>query len=453
MNKTETLAASDTDTLSDGQTDSQIDIAAIEAYESKAYRYYVLAILTVVYAFNFIDRQLLVILQEPIKAELGFSDTQLGLLTGFAFVVFYVICGIPIARWADRANRRSIIAAALAAWSVMTALSGLAQNYTQMVLARIGVGIGEAGGSPPSHSIISDMFPPHKRATALAIYGSGVYLGILAGYVIGGWLSESLGWRTTFLVVGLPGVLLAILVRLTIKEPPRGFSQGVAAADGPPMSSIKEVLFVLWSRPTFRHLCVAAGAQGFVGYGLSNWMPSYYLRTFEISLPELGTWLGLVTGFAGIVGALLGGYLVDRLGERDLRWRLWLPAIALCLSLPVIFAALNSQNVYASLLLYGLPIALIAVYVGPVLATTHNLVGMRMRALSSAILFLIINMIGLGLGPLAVGFLSDQLAPHAGDGALRLAILTVVSVGTVWSCIHYVLAARTLSEDLSNAPD
>jgi len=429
------------------------DSAARKAYESDAYKWYVLAVLAVVYGFNFIDRQLLVILQEPIKAELALSDTQLGLLTGFAFVVFYVICGIPIARLADRGNRRSIIAIALSSWSIMTALTGMAQNYTQMVLARIGVGIGEAGGSPPSHSMISDMFAPNKRATALAVYASGVYLGILAGYLIGSWLSQYIGWRKTFLVVGLPGVLLAVLVRMTIKEPPRGFSQDTHISHASSMPTFMEVLHVLWSRSAFRHLCFAASAQGMVAYGIANWMPSYYLRNFDISLPELGTWLGLVNGLAGIVGVLLGGYFVDRLSAKDLRWMMWLPAISLAMALPFMFVVLNSQNIYFSLMLYSFPIALIAVYTGPVLAATHNLVGMRMRALSSAILFLIINLIGMGIGPLAVGFLSDQLMPIMGHASLGVAIQIVVSIAVVWGCIHYVMAARTLREDLANAPD
>ena len=449
MAEAETLDVRDADVAAASESDS----AARKAYESDAYKWYVLAVLAVVYGFNFIDRQLLVILQEPIKAELMLSDTQLGLLTGFAFVVFYVICGIPIARLADRGNRRTIIAIALSTWSIMTALTGMAQNYTQMVLTRIGVGIGEAGGSPPSHSMISDMFAPNKRATALAVYASGVYLGILAGYVIGGWLSQYIGWRKTFLVVGLPGVLLAVLVRMTIKEPPRGFSQDTPVRHAPSMPSFMEVLHVLWSRPAFRHLCFAASAQGMVGYGTGNWMPSYYLRNFDISLPELATWLGLVSGLAGIVGVLLGGYLVDRLSVKDLRWMMWLPGITLAMALPFTFVVLNTQNIYFSLLISSFPTALLAVYTGPVLATTHNLVGMRMRALSSAILFLIINLIGMGIGPLAVGFLSDMLMPVMGDASLRIAIQVMVIIGVVWGCTHYVMAARTLREDLANAPD
>ena len=235
-------------------------IGATNPYASQRVRFYTLGLLTVVYTFNFIDRQLLAILQESIKAELLLSDTQLGLLTGFAFAVFYVTAGIPIARWADNSNRRNIVALAVGTWSFMTAISGLVQNYTQLLLARIGVGVGEAGGSPPAHSMISDIFPPEKRASALAFYSTGVNIGILFGFLFGGWLTEIFSWRVAFFVVGLPGIAIALLVRFTLAEPLRGLSENRDATDAPP---VRDVLRLLWSRPAFRHISLGAALNAF----------------------------------------------------------------------------------------------------------------------------------------------------------------------------------------------
>lgn len=234
------------------------------------YRGYTLFILTAVYVFNFIDRQILVILQESIKQELGLSDTQLGLMSGFTFAIFYVSFGIPIARLADKGNRRNIIAVSLTIWSAMTTLSGMAQNFIQLLLARIGVGIGEAGGSPPAHSIISDLYPPKKRATALAIYSTGISIGILLGFLIGGWVNQYLGWRMTFLVVGVPGILLALILRFTLKEPPRGLSEkGTDAVSQ--QHSMKDVFRLLREKKSFRYIAVGAGFAAYVGYTVTSW--------------------------------------------------------------------------------------------------------------------------------------------------------------------------------------
>ena len=272
------------------------------------YRYYALAMLTFVYIFNFIDRQILVILQEDIKLELGLSDTQLGLLSGISFAIFYVTFGIPIARLADKSNRRNIVALAIGTWSFMTAVSGAAQNFFQLLLARIGVGIGEAGGSPPAHSMISDMFPAKERATALSIYSMGINFGVLIGFVLGGYVNDLLGWRWVFVVIGVPGILMALVVRFTLKEPPRGYSDNVKKVeDAPPMA---DVFKLLWSRRSFRHLSLAAGLHAFVGYGVGQWIGSFFIRTYELgSTGEIGFWLGIISGTAGAAGTFLGGYL------------------------------------------------------------------------------------------------------------------------------------------------
>ena len=281
------------------------------AYERPAYRWGVLALLTVVYSFNFIDRQLLVILQESIKTEMGLSDKQLGLLSGFSFAIFYVSFGIPIARLADQGTRRSIVAVALAVWSGMTALSGLAQNYMQLLLARIGVAVGEAGGSPPAHAIISDIFEGERRATALAIYSMGINIGVLLGFLLGGWINEFYGWRMAFIVVGLPGVALAVILRLVVAEPVRGLAEGKQFSDAAP-PPFKDTLALLWSRPSFRHLSIACGLHAFITYGAGNFLPSLFLRLHEISTGELGTWLALAS-VSGGAGTFLGGYLSDKL--------------------------------------------------------------------------------------------------------------------------------------------
>ncbi|HET6565913.1 MAG TPA: MFS transporter [Xanthomonadales bacterium] len=419
-------------------------------YAKASYRYYVLGILTLVYAFNFIDRQLLVILQEPIQAELGLSDTQLGLLTGFAFAVFYVVCGIPIARWADKGVRRSIIALALAVWSLMTAVSGLAQNYTHLLLARIGVGVGEAGGSPPAHSMISDIFDRKHRATALSIYSVGIYIGILAGFMLGGWITEFFGWRLAFFVVGLPGVALAILFRLSVSEPVRGWSEGRAhRVDAAP--PVAEVMRLLWSRRSFRHIAMAASLQALIIYGIGNWLPSYFLRTHDIGIGQLGTWMALTTGFGGGLGSFFGGWIADRLGARDPRWYLWAPALLVACTAPLLLVMLTTDALYPALLLVGPFNFAVAAYLGAVLAVSHNLVELRVRALTSAILFFMINLIGMGIGPVSVGALSDYLTASGAAAPLGSAMMVVGVTAAVWAVLHYLLATRHLREELEKA--
>ncbi len=422
----------------------------LNPYASRKKAYYALVILTIVYSFNFIDRQLLAILQEAIKADLGLSDSQLGLLTGFAFAAFYVIAGIPIARWADRANRRDIVAISLFLWSFMTAISGFVQNFTQLLLARIGVGVGEAGGSPPSHSIISDIFEPRERASAIGFYSMGVSIGILFGFLAGGWLNEFFGWRVAFVVVGAPGILLAIVLRMTVAEPVRGLNEQRQDSAAP--VPFKQVLALLWNRRSFRHMAFGAGLNAFAGYSTSNWTASFMIRSHDMSTGELGTWLSLTIGLGGAVGVFCGGLLADRLAARDQRWYMWLPALAGFICVPFMIAVYLAPGAYGALIMGIVPGILFNVYLGNTIATTHSLVGLRMRALSSAILFLIINTIGLGLGPWIIGMLSDYLSAGLGLESLRYAMLYVLPAIMFWSACHFFLAARSLREDLSAAP-
>jgi predicted MFS family arabinose efflux permease len=410
---------------------------------------YGLFMLTLVYAFNFVDRQILVILQEPIKNDMGLSDAQLGLLSGFSFAVVYILAGLPIAYWADRTNRRNIIAAALTVWSGMTALSGLAQNYSHLLLARIGVGIGEAGGSPPAHSMISDYYPPERRATAMAIYSTGVHIGILMGFIIGGFVSQAFGWRVAFMSVGIPGVLFALVFFLTVKEPVRGRWESVAEATYKP--SMRETIQLLSSYRSFWYLAAATGLTAFVGYGNGNFAPSYLMRNHGYSVAEVGVVLAIFGGGGGLIGTFFGGFLSDRLAVADKRWYLWLPAIAGTLAVPLGFPYLlldNTTVVIASMFLVTI---CINTYLGPCLAISHSLVPPAMRALTSAVLFLVLNLIGLGLGPLTVGLLSDFYAGYFGDNNLRYAMLTVSVMG-VPGIVLFFMAARHLPGDLAKKP-
>lgn len=413
---------------------------------SAGYKRFVLVMLTIVYAFNFIDRQILVILQEPIKADMGLSDAQLGLLSGFSFAVIYVTAGIPIAYWADRGNRRNIVSVALAVWSGMTALSGYAQNYGQLLAARIGVGLGEAGGSPPSHSMISDYFPPEQRGRALSFYSMGIYIGILFGFAFGGMIAEAFGWRMAFLIVGIPGVLFAVVLRFTVQEPIRG--RWDTAAETAHKPSFAETMAVLKQLPSFWYIAVGCSLMAFVGYGVGNFFPSFLIRNHGLSIAQVGMVLALVSGIGGAVGTYLGGYLGDRFGARDPRWYLWVPMYGALIAFgPYLYVLLTDNTTHLLIILVFTNI-LTALYLGPCIAMSHALVPPSMRALTSAILFFVLNMIGLGLGPFLTGLTSDLLAPRFGDQSLRYAMVLASMTGLVAILLFY-LGARKLPADLA----
>lgn len=418
---------------------------------SKSYRNYVLLLLMVVYIFNFIDRQILVILQESIKAELGLSDKQLGLLSGFTFAVFYVFCGIPIARWADRYNRVNIVSASIAVWSAMTAISGFAANFWQLLAARIGVGVGEAGASPPSHSIISDYFPHGERGRALSVYSIGIYIGILIGFLLGGWINQFFGWRVAFFVVGLPGILMAVIVRFTLREPPRGQMDEGDHTDVPE-SNIVSDLKRLWALRSFRYAALGAGFNAFLGYGSLNFMPSFVIRIYDVPVGLVGTWLALIAGCAGGVGVYLGGHLSDFFGKRDDRWPYWIPAISTLVAGVLLLPMMLSNQQYVMWGIYIVATLCLAMFLGPTIAMAHALVGPRYRALSSSVLFFVLNIIGLGLGPLTVGAISDALAPTMGIESIRWAIMSA-AVAAFLSAGFYLNAARYVRNDLRMGGD
>ena len=416
---------------------------------SPAYRRYALGLLLVVYVSNFIDRQILTILAESIRLEFGLSDTALGFLGGFAFAFFYTLAGIPIARWADRGVRRSIIALGLLAWSGMTALTGFARSFTELALARVGVGLGEAACSPPAHSLLSDYFPPERRGTAFSIYALGIPIGGAIGTFAGGWIKEAFDWRTAFFVVGLPGIALAAVVRLTLREPPRGNSEPASAATATPRrDSTGDVLRFMLRLRSFRHMSLAAALHAFYGYGAAFFLPVFMIRVHGFSEGELSTYLALIALFGGGSGTFLGGWLGDRLAPRDQRWYMWVPGVATVLTLPFAAGLYLSAN-GTTALLFAVPASLLgAMWLGPTFAMAQGLASAQMRALVSAILLFVINLVGLGLGPQVVGMLSDALKADLGVESLRHALFWVVQVGAAWSTLHYALAARTLREDL-----
>jgi len=415
-----------------------------------SYRNYVLAVLFLAYVVNVMDRAVLGVLIQSIKHEFGATDAQLGLLGGLAFALFYSTVGIPIAFWADRASRRNILALAVGLWSIMTALCGAAVSFTTLVLARIGTAIGEAGGSPPSHSLISDYFPLSRRATALSIYALGIPIGAMIGSLAGGWLNEFYGWRMAFIIVGLPGVLVALLVRFTVREPPRGRADNVGAhvaTAAPP--GVLEVASYLWQRVSFRHLTFAAALHSFVWYGGSTWNAAFLIRSHGMNSGEAGTWLA---GFAliGTIGTFLGGWLSDKLSARtgDRRWYLWVPGYATLIMVPFQFTSYLAPSLWAAIPSFAVMIILASIFFGPSFAMTQALATLRMRAVAASILLFIQTIIGLGLGPYFVGVISDRLAPTVGENSLAYG-LVIVGLVNLWAAAHYFGGARMLREDLA----
>ena len=412
---------------------------------SSGYSNYVLGVLFVVYVFNFIDRQVLSILLDDIKQDIGVSDTYMGFLSGFAFVIFYTFAGIPIAHLADRTSRRTIIAVGLTVWTSMTAASGLARNALELVLARIGVGVGEAAGSPPAHSLLSDYFPPERRATALSIYATGVYVGVMIAYLGGGYISEHFGWRSVYITIGLAGIPLALLVRLSVRELPRGYSEStpVEVETVPFLDALR---FLVKCR-SLVWIVLASSIQSLSGYAFLVWGPAFLGRVHEMGRVDIGIWLGLIVGIAGSGGAYLGGRLTDRFGARDKRWYMRLPAIQSVCGVPFVIAFVLLESQLAALMCF-IPFYLLgAMYVGPMISTTQSLVRPSMRATTSAILLFVLNMIGLGLGPLIVGYLNDRWSDHFGIEAIRYSLLLVGILGGLAGPLFWQ-ASRSLREDL-----
>lgn len=415
---------------------------------------YALWLLTVVYIVNFVDRQILSILLQAIKEDLGLADWQLGLLSGTAFGIFYSILGIPIARLADRWSRKGVVVGSLAIWSLMTVLCGTATGFGTLLLFRVGVGVGEAGCSPPAHSLITDYFPPHRRGRALGIFTLGVPLGILVGFLIGGWLEEALGWRQAFWIVGGPGLLLAVLVVATLPEPARNLAGAGAGRSGGSASSpdVLDTIRFLAGSNSFRKLSLGAGLYSFVGYSVVTWMPSILIRSYEMGTQEVGTWLSLIIGLGGAVGTFSGGWLADRWALTDPRGRMWLPAAAMGISLPFSFFIYTAASGRAAVLWLIPPAVLGLMWQAPAYGLAQSLATPKTRATASALVLFVTNIIGLAMGPAVTGVVSDLLEPRFGVDSLRWAML-IISMMLAPAGLCFWSASRTMVADMQRAAE
>jgi len=464
---------------------------AFEGNGTKSYRAYALLMLTVVYTFNFVDRGLIGITQEPLKHDLGIDDFQLGLLGGPAFAILYTLLGVPIARFAERSNRITIVTIGAAVWSFMTAVCGLAGNYLQLVVARIGVGIGEAACTPPSQSVLSDYFPQSRRATALAIYALGIPIGTMISAFIGSKLvahggewfaflepflqtigihnnidhSEHVaGWRTVFLALGLPGLLAALILKATVREPPRS---GVSTET----PSFSATLRAIGGKASFWHIAVAGALMSFVGYSTSQFLISYSVRNYGITIERAAFALAIVAGVSVSIGTFFGGFTADRMQRRFPTIAAWLPGAGIIIALPVYLLAFGARDFNTAFMFLLVAPVFHYLYLGPMYAVAQSIVEPRMRATTVAILLLIVNLIGYGLGPPTLGALSDFLAnrelastgltvalcktpgvehpaacaPAIAHG-LRYAMMGVTCV-LAWPMIHFFLAARHYLKD------
>ncbi|WP_372916297.1 spinster family MFS transporter [Sandarakinorhabdus sp.] len=410
--------------------------------------------LLVVYIFNFIDRQIVSILAEPIARDLDLSDSQLGLLTGLAFALFYATLGVPIARLADngRTNRSRLIAVCVAVWSAMTALCGVAQNFWQLLLARIGVGIGEAGCTPTAHALIADSLPPEKRAGGIAFFGLGIPIGGLLGTLIGGGMAQALGWREAFFVVGLPGLLLAVFVWFFLKDPRLGLP---APADAPPRLSMWASLKLLAASPAYCLVLSGASLVAFLSYGKGVWVLVYFQRTHKLSVGQTALFVGVILGVAGIIGTWLGGWAADRFGATNRRHMLTLPAWGMVLGAPILFAGYMVDDWRLAIALLVLPTIANSAYYGPAYGAAQVLARPDTRAMAAAWMVFAQNLIGLGLGPLLFGALSDMLKPEYGVQSVRVVLYFAAWAGLLPALLFWLgaraLGRETNGKDAANA--
>lgn len=406
-------------------------------------RAYILFLLAALSAFNFLDQQLMSILLEPIRREFQLSDIELGLLSGLAFAALYTIMSVPVGLWAADHSRRNLIALAAALWGIMTIAGGMAQSFTQLALARLGVGIGEAGGLPPSQAWVSDLYKRDERAAALAKLAAGVNVGALLAYLVGGFVGQRYGWRTAFIVGGIPPLLCAALLRMTTHEvmPVRP-----ARAQGDPGSFalVRTTLIQMFGDPVIRQVLIAAVLAMTVGYGAIAWIASFLVRSHGLGIAQIGGYLALTIGIGGAIGSWLGGAISDRLRERDARWSLWLVAIVFVIARPFAMAFYWVDDTALALVLFVLPGAVGAIHIGPSVAILYERVEARQRPLASALFLMILTLVGLGLGPLAVGAMSQIVFAKYGADSLRYALLVWQLVG-LWAAIHFYLGGAALA--------
>ena len=408
------------------------------------YRRYVLFVLTLIYVVNYLDRQILAILMPQIKVEFGLNFTEIGYLIGPAFAIVYAVLGVPLAVFADRFNRRNIIAASLAVFSLMTVLSSFARGFWSMAIARFGTGVGEAGTGPSINSIIADLYAPAERATALSFYTAGLNIGLLIAFFGGGWLAEHYGWRVAITAAGAPGLVLVALLLFTVREPVRGLVEALPDTDPPAFWSVVQTL---WSQKSFRWMSIGTSFSSFGGYAAIAFIPSFLKISHHMTPAQIGASLALLTGIPGAIGTYLAGVFADRFGRRDVRWNMYVPIIASFVGIPFVPVFYLTDNLAIALGAAIVPVMMGATYVGPAYAMAQALVPLRMRARAVAILLLILNIIGLGLGPPVVGKVADLLQPYLGAEALRYAMLTTI-LSSLTGAFCYWRATRTLRADL-----
>jgi MFS family permease len=410
-----------------------------------ANRHYILFMVTLVFVVNYLDRQILAILLPFIKKEFGVSDTALGLLTGPAFAIIYAVLGVPLALLADRVNRRNVIAVSLTLFSIATVACNYVVNFWQLVFARAFVGIGEAGTGPSINSIISDLYPPKERATALAIYSAGLNVGLLIAFFGGGVMAQTYGWRSAFLVAGIAGLVVVVLFLLTVSEPARGHSEGMA--DSGETHDLIATFKFLWNQKSFRYLSLGTSMSAFSGYAGIAFVPSFLARSHHMTATQIGLLLSITTGIFGFLGTATAGIIADRLGKKDISRTMLVPVVATFIALPFAPFFYLSNNLTVVIIAFSLPQFLGASYLGPAYAATQGLVPLRMRATAAAILIFILNIIGLSFGPLTTGILSDLLRPSLGDDSLRWALLanTFATLAGAWL---YWLSSRHLRQDM-----
>ncbi|WP_305097200.1 spinster family MFS transporter [Croceibacterium aestuarii] len=445
------------------------------------YRRWVIFVLLLVAVMNFADRAILAVLAQPIKEDLHLTDTDLGLLQGLGFAILYSVLGIPLGMLAERTMRTRLLAACIAAWSIMTVACGFATNFATLLLGRVGVGIGEAGAQPISNSLISDHFRSERRGSMMAIILLGAPVGFLLGQSVGGILASQWGWRAAFYAMGVPGLVVALLVAFTLREPPRGMAESAISAPDEKAPGFLTVVHFLWAKPTFRQLLAGFVLAGFAMNAIANFVLPFYLRGFAVPLATIGLLFGVVSFFSNGIGMLVGGFGYDRLVRRDIRWAMWAPAIALVLCIPAYAGALLARDLYVSLGFVFVGNLILGTHMAQTMATMQNLAGPRMRAITAAIVALMVGILSAGLGPSVTGYLSDLFAARSFAGGdffarcpggrgedgmgtvldtaclvasthgLRLALLGVLAV-FAWAAFHYWLAGRRLREDLYFPP-
>jgi predicted MFS family arabinose efflux permease len=418
-----------------------------QASLSLAYRRYALAVMTAVYTLNFVDRGLVMLLLEPIKRDLALSDSQLGFLTGIAFGLFYAVLGLPLARWADRGNRVTITSLAIGLWGVTVMGTLYVASFSQMLLARVAAAVGEAGCKPPTYSLLGDYFPGSaERTRAMAIYMTGGLSSTLVSFVAGGYLNELYGWRMAFFLMGIPGLLIALLVRLTIVEPRIDARLSSPAREQPPL---RAVLLMLWRQRSCRHLCIALIWLYTMSLGLGPWYAAFMIRSHDMTTSDLGLWLGLIFGLGGIAGVLLGGYVTTRWFANDERGQVRVSAATVATLVPCFLAFLTVPGKYQALVTLIPLIVVFSFFLGPTYALMQRLVADEMRATTMAVVMLLANLIGMGVGPQVVGLLSDALVPVAGIDSLRYAMVAMSGVALL-SAFHFWRVGSTVKEDLAN---